>query len=324
MSPILFPEENIRMVDRKRRPWADLFWVVGWLFLLVGCRSAVETGRPRIVASLFPLYEFALEVGGDRVEVSLLLPPGVEPHAWEPKASDLVAISKSDLFLCVRENLEPWVTDVVRGVGHDGLRVLAAAEGLEGHDDEALHGHGDKEGEARDPHVWLDLSYDQGIVTRIAQALSSIDPENGDYYRGNAVSYNERLQALDRKYREALAACRHHTLVLGGHSAFSYLARRYGLEEIPLYGVSADSQPTPRRLAEVVEIARDLKVQYIFLETLVSPKLARVVAEEIGAQTLILNPGANMTKEQFNRGVTFLSILEENLENLKKGLECEG
>ena len=302
--------------NRKRTPWWYMCLAAGWLLLLAGCTSEEETGRPRIVCSLFPLYEFALEVGGDWAEVSLLLPPGVEPHAWEPKASDLVAISKSDLFLCVSENLEPWITDVVRGVGHDGLRVLAAAEGLEGQNDRG--------GEARDPHVWLDLSYDQGIVTRIAQALSSIDPENGDYYRGNAVSYNERLQALDRKYREALAACRHHTLVLGGHSAFSYLARRYGLEEIPLYGVSADSQPTPRRLAEVVEIARDLKVQYIFLETLVSPKLARVVAEEIGAQTLILNPGANMTKEQFNRGVTFLSILEENLENLKKGLECEG
>jgi len=265
------------------------------------------------VASLFPLYEFALEVGGDRAEVSLLLPPGVEPHAWEPKASDLVAISKSDLFLCVSENLEPWVTDVVRGAGRHSLRVLAAAEG-----------HGDKGGEARDPHVWLDLSYDQGIVTRIAQALSSIDPENGDHYRGNAVAYNGRLQDLDRKYREALAACRLHTLVLGGHSAFSYLAKRYGLEEIPLYGVSADAQPTPRRLAEVVEIARDLNVRYIFFETLVSPKLARVVAEEIGAGTLVLNPGANMTREQFDRGLTFLSILEENLENLRKGLECEG
>jgi zinc transport system substrate-binding protein len=296
----------------------------GWLLLFAGCTSEEESGKPRIVCSLFPLYEFALEVGGDRADVNLLLPPGVEPHAWEPKASDLVAISKSDLFLCVSENLEPWVADVVRGAGQERLRVIAAAEGVEGHHDEASHRHGDGGGEARDPHVWLDLAYDQGIVKRIAGALSSIDPENGDYYLNNAAVYNARLQTLDRKYKQALAACRHHTLVLGGHSAFSYLARRYGLEEIPLYGVSADAQPTPRRLAEVVEIARGLKVRYIFFETLVSPKLARVVAEEIGAQTLVLNPGANMSKVQFERGVTFLSILEENLENLIKGLECEG
>lgn len=312
------------MVDRKWTPWWCACVAAGWLLFFAGCTTEEKTGRPRIVCSLFPLYEFALEVGGDRAGVSLLLPPGVEAHAWEPKASDIVAISKSDLFLCVSENLEPWVTDVARGAGHEKLRVMAAAEGLEGHDEEALHGHGDKEGEARDPHVWLDLAYDQGIVTRIAQALSSIDPENRDHYRGNAVAYNLRLQALDRKYKQALAVCRHRTLVLGGHSAFSYLARRYGLEEIPLYGVSADAQPTPRRLAEVVEIARDLKVRYVFFETLVSPELARVVAEEIGAGTLVLNPGANMTKEQFDRGLTFLSILEENLENLRKGLECEG
>jgi zinc transport system substrate-binding protein len=257
-------------------------------------------------------------------DVNLLLPPGVEPHAWEPKASDLVAIAKADLFLCVSENLEPWVTDVVKGAGREGLRVVSASEGLEGHAGEAGQGHDDEGVENHDPHVWLDLSCDQGIVTSIARALVSIDPENGDRYRSRAEAYNERLQALDGKYKEVLASCRHRTLVLGGHSAFSYLARRYGLEEIPLYGISADSEPTPRRLAEVVEIARDLKVRYIFFETLVSPKLARVVAEEIGAQTLVLNPGANMTREQFDRGLSFLAILEENLENLRKGLECEG
>jgi zinc transport system substrate-binding protein len=299
-------------------------WAAGSLILLWGCTSTLEMEKPGIVCSLFPLYEFARVVGGDRAEVTLLLPPGVEPHAWEPKASDLVAISKADLFLCVSEDLEPWVADVVRGARYEGLQVMAVAEGLEGQDDEASHRHGEKHAEGRDPHVWLDLSYDQVIVARIAQALSSIDPEGGDRYRSNAGAYKERLQALDRKYREALAACRHRTLILGGHSAFSYLARRYGLEEIPLYGVSADSQPTPQRLAEVVETSRELRVKYIFFETLVSPKLARVVAEEIGAGTLILNPGANMTREQFDKGVTFLSILEENLRNLRKGLECEG
>jgi len=302
--------------DRKRRHQGFLCWAAGSLLLLLGCKSTIETEKPRVVCSLFPLYEFALAVGGDKAEVSLLLPPGVEPHAWEPKARDLVAISKADLFLCVSENLEPWATDVVRGAGHEGLGVMAAAEGLELLDE--------KGAEARDPHVWLDLSYDQVIVTRIAQALTSIDPENGDHYQKNAGAYNAKLQALDQRYKEGLAECRHRYLVLGGHSAFAYLAKRYGLTQVPLYGISADSEPTPHRLAEVIEIARGLRVKYIFFETLVSPKLAQVVAEEIAARTLVLNPGANMTKEQFDRGLTFLSILEENLQNLRKGLECEG
>jgi len=280
--------------------------------------------KPGVVCSLFPLYEFARAVAGDRAEVSLLLPPGVEPHAWEPKASDLVAISKADIFLCVSEDLEPWAGDIVKGAARKGLKVVVAAEGLEMlEEDPHCRRGGDKGSHTRDPHVWLDLHYDQRIVARIAEVLSSIDPEGEDHYRNNAVAYNQKLRALDERYKEALARCRHRYLVVGGHSAFSYLARRYGLEQIPLYGVSADSQPTPRRLAEVIETARAAKVKYIFFETLISPRLSRVVAEEIGAGTLVLNPGANMTADEFAGGVTFLSILEENLENLKKGLECE-
>jgi zinc transport system substrate-binding protein len=261
-------------------------------------------------------------VGGDRAEVTLLLPPGVEPHAWEPKARDLMAISRADLFLCVSETLEPWVTDIVRGAAQKGLEILAAAGGSEMHEGGVPHRNGSAE--TLDPHVWLDLENDRGILERIAQALSSIDPDYVDQYRSNARVYSEKLEALDRRYKEGLAGCRHRTLLLGGHSAFSHLARRYGLEEVPLYGVSADSEPTPRRVAEVVERAKDLGVKYIFFETLISPKLAEVVAQESGARTLLLNPGANLTKEQFDRGVTFLSIMEENLRSLRKGLECEG
>ncbi len=312
------------MYVRKWTPWRVLCLALGGLVLLAGCKSREESGRPRIVCSLFPLYEFAVAVGGDRAKVNLLLPPGVEPHAWEPKARDLLAIAKADLFLCVSESLEPWVSDIVHGAGRQGLEVMAAAEGHEGDVGEASHRHGVEEEEAQDPHIWLDLAYNQGILERIAEALASIDPEGGEQYRRNARVYNEKLQALDRQYKQGLATCRHRALILGGHSAFSHLARRYGLEEIPLYGISADSEPTPRRLAEVVEIARGLGAKYIFFETLISPKLAEVLAGEVGAGTLLLNPGANMTKEQFDRGVTFLSIMEENLRSLRKGLECDG
>jgi zinc transport system substrate-binding protein len=290
-----------------------LFWVVAGMLLVPGCRRQAETGHPRVVCSLFPLYEFARAVGGDRAEVSLLLPPGVEPHAWEPRARDLVAIAQADLFLCVSRNLEPWAQDVVQGASRQGLRLIVAAEMI-GLPDE----------ESRDPHIWLDLVYDQEIVEGIARVLASIDPDRADLYRDNAGSYKRKLEAIDREYEAGLASCRHRTLVLGGHSAFSYLARRYGLEQIPLYGVSADAEPTPQRLAEVVALARKRQLKYVFFETLVSPKLAEVVAEEIGARTLPLNPGANLTKGQLEEGVTFLAILEENLRNLRKGLACDG
>jgi zinc transport system substrate-binding protein len=291
-----------------------LFWGVLILVLGVGCQKRVDTGKPRVVCSLFPLYEFAKAAGGDKADVSLLLPPGVEPHAWEPKARDLVAISQADLFLCASKDLEPWASDVVKGASREGLQVMVAADGYEKPDRPAK----------LDPHVWLDLAFDQVIVTGIARALSLIDPGNSNLYRANATAYGRKLEAMDHAYRSALASCRHRTLVVGGHSAFSYLAHRYGLEQIPLYGISADAEPTPQKLAEVVEIAKQRKVKFIFLETLVSPKLGRVLAEEVGAVTLALNPGANLAQEEVAGGMTFLEIMEGNLKNLKKGLECDG
>jgi len=224
-----------------------------------------------------------------------------------------VAIAKSDLFLCVSRGLEPWAREVVAGASREGMKLIVATEMI-----------GLQEEGSRDPHIWLDLGYDQVIVDGIGRALCSIDPEGADLYRNNAQSYNQKLEAIHREYQAGLASCRHRTLVLGGHSAFSYLAHRYGLEQIPLYGVSADAEPTPQRLAEVVEVAKERKLKYVFFETLVSPKLAQVMAEEIGARTLPLNPGANLTKEELEEGVTFLAILEENLRNLRKGLECDG
>jgi zinc transport system substrate-binding protein len=202
--------------------------------------------------------------------------------------------------------------------------VLAAAEGHEVEESEASHSRGDRVDQGNDPHVWLDLDHDQEIVQRIAQALTSIDPEHAERFWKNAGVYREKLKALDGRFKQGLVDCRHRTLILGGHSAFSHLARRYGLKEVPLYGVSADSEPTPKRVAEIVETAGSLGVKYIFFETLISPKLAEVVAEEAGARTLLLNPGANLTKKQFDQGVTFLSIMEENLQSLRKGLECVG
>jgi zinc transport system substrate-binding protein len=310
---------------KRRTERRILCWGAACLLVLLGCQNPAERGKLRVVCSLFPLYEFARVVGGDRAEVSLLLPPGVEPHAWEPRASDLVAISKADLFLCVSRYLEPWAQDVVRGASREGLKVMVAADGFE-----LLQrpGHSEEEGADRapflDPHIWLDLRYDRVIVDRIAQALSSIQPDNRDFYQSNARAYGQKLQALDEAYEKGLTSCRHRYLLLGGHAAFSYLARRYNLTEVPLYGVSADSEPTPHKLAEVVEIAKANKAKYIFFETLVSLKLAQVVAEETGAQTLVLNPGANLTQEQFEGGTTFLAIMEDNLGSLKKGLECDG
>jgi zinc transport system substrate-binding protein len=284
----------------------------------------------KIVTSVFPLREFAQAVAGERGEVSLLVPPGAEIHTWRPRPSDIVRLSSADLFLFIGFNMEPWLQDILEGVQNPNLKTLEAGQGISliekdsarveqegGTEEEHEHDH-----EAADPHVWLDFQNDQVIIDKIAVALSEIDPDGASIYWRNASVYKQRLQDLDNKYKLGLQTCTHRVFILGGHAAFGYMAKRYGLQQISLYGVSPDAKPTPKKLIEIVELAKKYGIKVIFFDSSLSEELARVLAREIGARILILNPGANLTKEQLKLGKTFFDIMEENLENLKDGLIC--
>ena len=287
-----------------------------------------SSSKIKLVTSVFPLMEFARAVCGERGEVSLLVPPGAEIHTWQPRPSDIVKLSSADLFIFIGSNMEPWLQDILDGVENPNLRTLESSREISlikrdstggGHQDEAEHPH---EHETMDPHIWLDFQVDQVIVDRIAAVLSEMDPGGASVFEKNASVYKENLRNLDRKYKESLAECTHRVFILGGHAAFGYLARRYGLRQISLYGVSPDSKPTPKKLIEVVELTKTYGIKVIFFEASVSDKLARVLARETGARTLVLNPGANLTREEMKLGKTFFDIMEENLENLKDGLGC--
>ncbi len=284
----------------------------------------------KIVTSVFPLKEFAQAVAGDRGEVSLLVPPGAEIHTWRPRPSDIVRLSSTDLFLFIGSNMEPWLQDILEGVQNPNLKTLEAGQGISliekdstsgEHEGETEQEH-EHDHEAADPHVWLDFQNDQVIIDKIAVALSEIDPDGASIYRKNASVYKQRLQDLDNKYKQGLQTCTHRVFILGGHAAFGYMAKRYGLQQISLYGVSPDAKPTPKKLIEIVELAKKYGIKVIFFDSSLSEELARVLAREIGARTLVLNPGANITKEQLKLGKTCFDIMEENLENLIDGLIC--
>ncbi|MBI4496057.1 MAG: zinc ABC transporter substrate-binding protein [Deltaproteobacteria bacterium] len=295
------------------------FFACAFLFL-----PAPSFGQPRLklMASIFPLYEFAREIGGDQIQAEMLLPPGMEPHTWEPKPSEVARISQMDLFLFIGRGMEPWAAQVLRAAQGRRLRVVEVGRELasSGITLPAPSERGSKE--VFDPHLWLDFALDQKVAEIIALALGEGNPENAARYQARARALRGRLEELDRKYQTALAACRHRQIIHGGHPAFAYLARRYGLSQVALYGLNPNAEPTPRRLAEVLQVVKRQGVRYIFFEELVSPKLARVLAREAGIGTLVLNPGANLTVEQRRRQVTFWQLMEANLENLRRGLEC--
>lgn len=290
-----------------------IFLISFFYFMLFGhVNFSYGQNKIKVITSLFPLQEFAQEVGGEQVEAFLLLPPGVEPHTWEPKPSDVMKIAQADIFIYIGQSMEPWVDKVVKAARGKKLHLLETSRHL-------FLSEADQK---IDPHIWLDFALDLKIIDLIAETLSKIDPQAANYFQSNADLYKEKLKKLDKKYRDSLDTCRQRSLILGGHAAFGYLAKRYGLQQIALSGINPNAEPTPKRMAEVIDITKREKTKFIFAEEMVNPRLAKALAKEAGVQILILNPGANLTKKQRAAKMTFLKIMERNLENLKKGLAC--
>ncbi|HWR72529.1 MAG TPA: zinc ABC transporter substrate-binding protein, partial [Nitrospirota bacterium] len=263
-------------------------------------------------------------------EVSLLLPPGVEPHSFEPKPDDIVRVNKADVFVYTNKFMEPWAEDILRGVGRSDLLVVDSSRGaafLPVRGEEAGE-HSEKHGERHhyahgmDPHIWLSIPNAQKMVDNIAAGLASRDPGNRDLYQGNAEAYKSELKRLDQKFKEGLSACKTRMFLHGGHYAFGYLADHYGLLYISAYAVSADAEPTPGRLVKLINQMKSHSLRFIFTEELISPRIAKIIAEETGADILKLHGIHNVSRENMERGATYLSLMEENLENLRKGLQC--
>lgn len=304
-----------------------------------GCRKTEPTsGKLQVVTTLFPLYDMAKTIGGDHAQVSLLLPPGVEPHSFEPRPENIVRVNRADLFIYTNKIMEPWAAGIIAGVdggkvsiveGSKGIPLMPAPQGDahgDEHGDTLLDQHHDgneDEGErgAVDPHVWLDLENARLMVANILAAFVARDPSHKGYYEQNAAALTRELAALDARFRETLAQCPKKVFLHGGHYAFGYLARRYGLRYTSASAVNADAEPTPARLAELVKLMRRERLSYVYTEELLSSKVAETIARETGAKVLMLNAGHNLSRADFERGVSFISIMEQNLRNLKTGLQ---
>lgn len=294
-------------------------------------KSKTDSEKVTVVTTLFPTYDFAKNIGRDKAEVTLLLPPGVEAHAYEPKPSDITKINEADIFVYTGELMEPWAHDIIKGANKTVKIVDASAEielgkkeGEEhehAHEGEASHEEADHHG-GLDPHIWLDFEKAKIMAKHIADALEKADPQNINFYRNNLKAYQAELTTLDRNYKNTLTTCKTKTIIYGGHYAFGYLADRYNLEYVAAQGISPDSEPTAKDMVNLVEQIKKENIKYVFYEKLTTPKIAETLANETKSKMLLLNPAHNLVKEDFENGVSFISIMEENLTNLVLGLRC--
>ena len=263
-----------------------------------------DEARINVIASIFPVYDFARAVGGERISLSMLLTPGLEAHSYEPRPSDIGKLTKASLFVFTSQEMEPWVDDLLGGIKSGssiksleaGLGVPVIIAGEHEHEDEDSH----DEGASIDPHVWLDFANAQYMVRMIASSLSEIDPEGAEYYHDNAEAYCLELEGLDEAFRAAIEKCSSKVIIHGGHYAFGYLARRYGLQYMAAQGFSPDSELGPRQISELMSLMEESGSKYIFYEELVEPRAAETISKETGAGMLMLHAGHNISKSEFD------------------------
>ena len=318
----------------------------------IGKYANLDSSKPLIVTTLFPQYDFARQLVKDKAEVVLLLSPGVESHDFEPTPSDIILINKADLFIYTGDEMEPWVAKILDSIDNKELTILDVSEGVEticeeenrehnhvhdenqaveGEHNEDAHdgsiilesdehaGHNHSHG--ADPHIWTSPVNAMKMVDNIEKALVEIDRENASFYEANAHEYIHSLEELDSQFRKIVKESTSKTIYFGGRFAMSYFAHEYGLNYVAAFdSCQAESEPSARLIVKIIDLMKAENVNYIFHEEMTDPKAARIIAEEIEGEALLLHSCHNISKAEMSAGATYLSLMEQNVENLRKAL----
>lgn len=307
----------------------SLLLVIPMLFT-IGCskneneNNQNSDGKIKIYTSIYPLYDFTKKVGGDKVDVTNLVPAGTEPHDWEMSTNDIVNLEKADMLVYNGSGIENWTDKVINTLENKDIAYVITSEGLDihnisekssSHEKDDGHNHG-----GYDPHTWLSIKNAKKEMENIKNALVKYDPDNEQYYEANYEKYAKKFDELDKKYSDTLGPIENKTIIVA-HEAFGYLCRDYDIQQEGIEGLTPDSEPDPARMSEIIKFAKDHNVNTIFFEELVSPKVAETIAKEINAKTEVLNPLEGLTQEQINNGEDYFSVMEKNLEVLYESMK---
>ena len=268
-----------------------------------------DNSKLQAISSFNPLHEFSQIVGGEKIDVTLLVPVGVEPHDWEPTIKDVQQMHKSDFIIINGIGFENWVDDLIennyQGIIVDTSKGISKIQSEEKHDE---HDH-----LLGDPHIWLNPIFAINQVGNIALAFSNSDPENGEYYMTNTAKYSEKLHSLDSKIRTDLTDCKRDFIAF--HDAFSYFADEYDLNQHTIVTTTnSHGEVTAKTLENVISTARELNIKVIFSEESLNTKTSQIIANEIGGKVLVLSPLEIVSKDNY------ISKMTQNLENLKEAL----
>jgi zinc transport system substrate-binding protein len=295
--------------------------------VLPGCegnsKMPIDQGM-KIYVSFYPMYFLASEIAGDKAEVITMVPPGAEPHDWEPSPKLAIELNKADMLIYNGAGMEPWIDNILEIIDEDKTRVVDASMGIEllkseEHGGEEEHEEEGHEHGIYDPHIWVSPIRARQQAQNIYDALLEIDPANSEYYGKNKIELDSKLSQLGKDIWDASKLFKNNVIVVS-HESFGYFAKDYLLEQVAIRGINPQEEPSPSKMAELVKLCREKNVRYIFFEKLTSPKLSETLAREVGAGILVLNDASGLSEEDIKSGRDYISVMYENLENLKKAL----
>ncbi len=298
-----------------------LLLLAAGLVVLPACGGQQPSGPQKVsvVTTFYPLEYLAQRIGGDRVKVTSLVPPGTEPHDFEPSPKDVASIQKAALFVYNGAGLEPWADRIVQSLKGERPLVVNASQGVELL---TLSEEAGQAGQAVDPHVWLDPQRYFLQAQAIHLALAQADSQGVYVYDANFEYLRSDLASLDSEMRQGLASCMRRTIVTS-HAAFGYLAGSYNLRQISLAGFTPETEPSPARMKEIIQEVKASGATAVFYETLASPAVAETIARETGTQAMVLDPLEGLTPNQVQAGEDYFTIMHKNLANLRTALACQ-
>lgn len=369
-----------------------IFTTIIGISVLITDRNKKPNDKIEIVATLFPQYDFAKKIGGDKVNVTLLLPAGAESHTYEPTPKDMVNINNSKLFIYTGKEMEPWAEELISGM-KDNVRVLDLSttvklinveefeekHGMEeeehSHEDESntnleqkameklndylpnervyistnneshedshdekheheedyeehQHNHSTEHDHEHthsyDPHIWLNPQYAIKMVESIKDELCKIDPQNAEYYTKNANAYIKEIQELDSDFEKTVNSSNSKKIAFGGAFAYSYFVERYNLDFVSAYTACGENvEPSTAQMKKVIDYIKDNNIPVIFYKEYTTGNVAKTISESTGTKMLVFNTVHNLSKDEIANNASYVSIMKQNLKNLKTALKVD-
>ncbi|MDR1315943.1 MAG: metal ABC transporter substrate-binding protein [Spirochaetales bacterium] len=313
-----------------KKNFFNLIGILGILFLAAGCsqrENAAQSGGNKltVTTTIFTPYDFVREIAGDRVNLSMLLPPGAESHSFEPSPRDIITVQNSRLFIYAGGESDEWMNGILESMDTQNMEILPLMGCVDVVEEEIVEGmeeeEEEEEGIAYDEHVWTSPKNAVRIVRAITGALCSLDAANADFYQRNSAAYIAKLEELDAEFQAVAGGAKRKTIIFGDRFPFRYFADAYGLSYYAAFpGCSTETECSAATVAFLIDKMKAEKVPVVFHIELSNEKIADTIAEATGAKKLLLHACHNVSKNDFENGASYLSLMQGNVGNLREAL----